>query len=317
MKTLDFEKTIGEVEEKIDALRTLSQPEGIDIDAELTRLQAKLQKHLELAYTHLTAWQKTCVARHEDRPHMIDYIHALIKDFVELRGDRCFGEDEAIIGGIGRFYGRTVMILGQEKGRDTQTRVQHNFGMARPEGYRKATRLMQMAEHFQIPVLTFVDTAGAFPGVEGEERGQAEAIAKAMDISFDLTVPVIATIIGEGGSGGAIALATANTVMMLEHSIYSVISPEGCAAILYKDSSKAEQAANSLHLTAQDLMDLKIIDEIIPEPFGGAHRHKAEVIDAVGKAIEKHLQVYDKMDGNTIRMTRQQKFMTMTRLPLQ
>ena len=176
---------------------------------------------------------------------------------------------------------------------------------------------MQMAEHFQIPVLTFVDTAGAFPGVEGEERGQAEAIAKAMDISFDLTVPVIATIIGEGGSGGAIALATANTVMMLEHSIYSVISPEGCAAILYKDSSKAEQAANSLHLTAQDLMDLKIIDEIIPEPFGGAHRHKAEVIDAVGKAIEKHLQVYDKMDGNTIRMTRQQKFMTMTRLPLQ
>ena len=314
MKTLDFEKTIGEVEEKIDALRHLSEPEGIDIDAELTRLQTKLQKHMELAYTHLTAWQKACVARHENRPHTVDYIHALIKDFFELKGDRCFADDEAIIGGIGRFNGRTVMILGQEKGHDTPTRVQHNFGMARPEGYRKAVRLMQMAEHFQIPILTFVDTAGAFPGVEGEERGQAEAIAKAMEVSFDLTVPVIATVIGEGGSGGAIAIATANTVMMLEHSIYSVISPEGCAAILYKDATKAEQAANSLHLTAQDLHNLKIIDEIIPEPFGGAHRHRQEVIESVGEAIEKHLQAYDKMDGNTIRIIRRQKFMAMTRL---
>ena len=314
MKTLDFEKTIGEVEEKIEALRHLSEPEGIDIDAELTRLQTKLQKHMELAYTHLTAWQKTCVARHENRPHAVDYIHTLIKDFFELKGDRCFGEDEAIIGGLGRFNGRTVMVLGQEKGHDTPTRVQHNFGMAKPEGYRKAVRLMKMAEHFQIPILTFVDTAGAFPGVEGEERGQAEAIAKAMEESFDLTVPVIATIIGEGGSGGAIAIATANTVMMLEHSIYSVISPEGCAAILYKDATKAEQAANSLHLTAQDLHDLKIIDEIIPEPFGGAHRHRQQVIEAVGQAIEKHLKAYDKMDGNTIRITRRQKFMAMTRL---
>ena len=314
MKALDFEKTIGEVEEKIDALRHLSEPEGIDIEAELTRLQSKLQKHMELAYTHLTAWQKACVARHENRPHTVDYIQALIKDFFELKGDRCFGDDEAIIGGIGRFNGRTVMVLGQEKGYDTQTRVQHNFGMARPEGYRKAIRLMEMAEHFQIPVLTFIDTAGAFPGVEGEERGQAEAIAKAMEVSFDLTVPVIATVIGEGGSGGAIAIATANTVIMLEHSIYSVISPEGCAAILYKDAKKAEQAANSLHLTAQDLHDLKIVDEIVSEPFGGAHRHRQKVIEAVGKSIEKHLQAYDKMDGNTIRIARRQKFMAMTRL---
>lgn len=313
MKTLDFEKNIKEIEDKINALRSLSQPEGLDIDAELTKLQAKLQKHMEAAYSNLTAWQKANVARHENRPHTVDYIRTLIKDFVQLRGDRCFAEDEAIIGGIGRFNGRTVMIIGQEKGKDTATRVRHNFGMAKPEGYRKAIRLMRMAEHFQIPVLTFVDTAGAFPGIEGEERGQAEAIAKAMEESFDLTVPVIATIIGEGGSGGAIAIATANTVMMLEHSIYSVISPEGCAAILYKDAAKAEQAANSLRLTAQDLLDLKIIDEIIAEPFGGAHRHRLEVIQAVGKSIEKHLQAYDKMDANTIRIARRQKFLNMTR----
>lgn len=313
MKTLDFEKNIKEIEEKINTLRSLSQPEGLDIDAELTKLQAKLQKHMEAAYSNLTAWQKANVARHENRPHTVDYIRTLIKDFVQLRGDRCFSEDEAIIGGIGRFNGRTVMVIGQEKGKDTATRVRHNFGMAKPEGYRKAIRLMHMAEHFQIPILTFVDTAGAFPGIEGEERGQAEAIAKAMEVSFDLTVPVIATIIGEGGSGGAIAIATANTVMMLEHSIYSVISPEGCAAILYKDAAKAEQAANSLRLTAQDLFELKIIDEIIAEPFGGAHRHRLEVVQAVGKSIEKHLQAYDKMDANTIRIARRQKFLNMTR----
>jgi acetyl-CoA carboxylase carboxyl transferase subunit alpha len=313
MKTLDFEKTIAEIEEKINAVRSLSQPEGLDIDAELIRLQTKLQKHMQAAYTNLTAWQKANVARHENRPHTVDYIRTLIKDFVQLRGDRCFGEDEAIIGGIGRFNGRTVVVIGQEKGKDTPTRVRHNFGMAKPEGYRKAIRLMKMAEHFQLPVLTFIDTAGAFPGVEGEERGQAEAIAKAMEVSFDLTVPMIATIIGEGGSGGAIAIGTANTVMMLEHSIYSVISPEGCAAILYKNAAKAEQAANSLRLTAQDLLELKIIDEIIEEPFGGAHRHRLEVIQAVGKSIEKHLQAYDEMDPNTIRIARQQKFLNMTR----
>ena len=251
MKTLDFEKTITEVEDKIEALRHLAQPADMDIDAELARLEKKLQRHLELAYTNLTAWQKAQVARHENRPHTIDYINALITDFFELKGDRCFADDQAIIGGLGKFCGKTVMVLGQEKGRDTATRVQHNFGVAKPEGYRKAIRLMKMAEHFQIPVLTFVDTVGAFPGVEGEERGQAEAIAESMAQSFHLTVPVIATVIGEGGSGGAIAIATANTVLMLEHSVYSVISPEGCAAILYKDASKAALAAQSLKLTAQ------------------------------------------------------------------
>ena len=312
MKTLDFEKTIGEVEERIEALKHLTQPNDMDIDVELSRLQTKLQKHMEQAYLHLTPWQKTQVARHEDRPHAIDYIRLLIKDFVELKGDRCFGEDQAIIGGIGRFNGQTVMVLGQEKGNDTTTRVQHNFGMARPEGYRKAVRLMKMAEHFKLPILTFIDTAGAFPGIEGEERGQAIAIAEAMNESFNLTVPLIATVIGEGGSGGAIALATANVVLMLEHSIYSVISPEGCAAILYKDVTKAEQAATNLHLTAQDLLKFGIIDEIIPEPLGGAQRHQKEVINTVGECIQKHLQLLLELSPEECRNGRQNKFLKMT-----
>lgn len=312
MKTLDFEKTIGEVEERIESLRHLTESNDADIDSELERLQNKLKKHMELAYLHLTPWQKTQVARHEDRPHTIDYIRLLIQDFVELKGDRCFGEDQAIIGGIGRFNGQTVMILGQEKGNDTPTRVQHNFGMAKPEGYRKAVRLMKMAEHFKLPILTFVDTAGAFPGIEGEERGQAIAIAEAMNESFNLTVPMIATVIGEGGSGGAIGLATANVVLMLEHSIYSVISPEGCAAILYKDAAKAEQAAANLHLTAQDLLSLGIIDEIIPEPLGGAQRHQKEVISAVGECIQKHLDNLEKLSSEECRAHRQNKFLKMT-----
>ena len=312
MKTLDFEKTIGEVEEKIEALRGMAQPADIDVDAELARLQTKLKKHMELAYLHLTPWQKAQVARHEDRPHAIDYIRLLIEDFFELKGDRLFGEDQAIIGGIGRFNGRTVMILAQEKGHDTATRVQHNFGMAKPEGYRKAIRLMKMAEHFGLPIISFVDTAGAFPGVEGEERGQAIAIAEAMNESFQLTVPFIAVVIGEGGSGGAIALATANIVLMLEHSIYSVISPEGCAAILYKDASKAEQAAANLHLTAQDLLKFKVIDEIIPEPLGGAQRHQKEVIHAVGECIQKHLTQLSMLTPEECRAQRQEKFLKMT-----
>ncbi|MGN1091016.1 MAG: acetyl-CoA carboxylase carboxyltransferase subunit alpha [Alphaproteobacteria bacterium] len=312
MKTLDFEKTIGEVEERIESLRHLTESNDADIDSELERLQTKLKKHMELAYLHLTPWQKTQVARHEDRPHTVDYIRLLIQDFVELKGDRCFGEDQAIIGGIGRFNGQTVMILGQEKGNDTPTRVQHNFGMAKPEGYRKAVRLMKMAEHFKLPILTFVDTAGAFPGIEGEERGQAIAIAEAMNESFNLTVPMIATVIGEGGSGGAIALASANVVLMLEHSIYSVISPEGCAAILYKDAAKAEQAATNLHLTAQDLLNLGIIDEIIPEPLGGAQRHQKEVISAVGECIQKHLDNLEKLSPEECRASRQNKFLKMT-----
>ena len=312
MKTLDFEKTIGEVEERIESLRHLTESNDADIDSELERLQTKLKKHMELAYLHLTPWQKTQVARHEDRPHTVDYIRLLIQDFVELKGDRCFGEDQAIIGGIGRFNGQTVMILGQEKGNDTPTRVQHNFGMAKPEGYRKAVRLMKMAEHFKLPILTFVDTAGAFPGIEGEERGQAIAIAEAMNESFNLTVPMIATVIGEGGSGGAIALASANVVLMFEHSIYSVISPEGCAAILYKDAAKAEQAATNLHLTAQDLLNLGIIDEIIPEPLGGAQRHQKEVINAVGECIQKHLDNLEKLSPEECRASRQNKFLKMT-----
>ena len=312
MKTLDFEKTIGEVEERIESLRHLTESNDADIDSELERLQTKLKKHMELAYLHLTPWQKTQVARHEDRPHTVDYIRLLIQDFVELKGDRCFGEDQAIIGGIGRFNGQTVMILGQEKGNDTPTRVQHNFGMAKPEGYRKAVRLMKIAEHFKLPILTVVDTAGAFPGIEGEERGQAIAIAEAMNESFNLTVPMIATVIGEGGSGGAIALASANVVLMLEHSIYSVISPEGCAAILYKDAAKAEQAATNLHLTAQDLLNLGIIDEIIPEPLGGAQRHQKEVINAVGECIQKHLDNLEKLSPEECRASRQNKFLKMT-----
>ena len=229
-----------------------------------------------------------------------------------LSGDRRFADDEAMVGGIGKFEGISVVAMGQEKGHDLDTRVKHNFGMAKPEGYRKAVRLMQLAEHFNLPILTFIDTPGAFPGVEGEERGQAVAIAQAMNESFNLTVPVIATVIGEGGSGGAIALGTANVVLMLEHSIYSVISPEGCAAILYKDASKAEQAATNLHLTAQDLLRFGVIDEIIEEPLGGAQRHPDEVVDKVGKAIQKHLSMLLKLTPEERRQSRQNKFMNIT-----
>ena len=314
MQALDFEKTIREVEEKIENLRHMTSTQELNVVDEMHRLETKLKKQIDLAYKKLTPLQKTQVARHEDRPHTSDYIEALITDFVLLCGDRCFGEDAAIIGGLGRFQGRSVMVLGHEKGRDTESRLKHNFGAARPEGYRKVTRLYKMAERFGLPILTFVDTAGAFPGLESEERGQAEAIATAMDTSFDLTVPVIATIIGEGGSGGAIAMATANTVLMLSNSIYSVISPEGCASILWKDASKADKAAMSLCLTAQDLLKLKIIDEEIKEPLGGAHRYPKETIAAVGSAIAKALKTYDTMGGEAIKRARSNKFLQMTRL---
>lgn len=314
MKTLDFEKAIREVEEKIEGLRHLTNDDGMNIVEEIKRLETKLQKQMESVYKKLTPWQKTQVARHENRPHAMDYIHGLITDFTELKGDRTFADDEAIIGGIGRFNGRTVMVIGQEKGNDTQSRLKHNFGMAKPEGYRKAIRLMNLAEHFNLPVLTFVDTAGAFPGLEGEERGQAEAIAKAMDVSLGLTVPVVATIIGEGGSGGAIAIATANAILMLEHSIYSVISPEGCASILYKDAAKASTAAETLHLTAQDLLKLKLIDEVVEEPLGGAHRNPEQAIEAVGKTIDRYLSTFDNMPPEIIKKHRQDKFIAMTRL---
>ncbi len=314
MTTLDFEKSIQEVEEKINALRHLTSSTEINISDELRRLEEKLVRLTETAYKKLTPWQKVQVARHENRPQTSDYIQGLIQDFVPLRGDRAFGEDRAILGGIGRFNNQTVVILGQERGRDTQSRLEHNFGMAKPEGYRKAIRLMRMAEHFKVPILTFVDTSGAFPGMESEARGQAEAIAQAMNTSFGLSVPIISTIIGEGGSGGAVGIATGNIILMLEHSIYSVISPEGCASILWKDATKAPLAAQTLHLTAQDLYHLKVIDEIIPEHLGGAHRHKEETIQAVGNALARYLGSFDNMPPEIIKKQRQDKFENMTRL---
>lgn len=311
---LDFEKPIAELESKIDGLRHLSSADGVSIAEEISRLQEKLGKQIRQLYAKLTPWQKTQVARHPNRPHCVDYIRGLITDFVPLAGDRLFGEDAAIVGGIGRFQGFSVVVIGQEKGHDIETRMKHNFGMAKPEGYRKAIRLMRMADHFGLPIITFVDTAGAFPGIEGEERGQAEAIASCIDECLAVRVPLISCVIGEGGSGGAIAVATANRILMLENSIYSVISPEGCASILWRDGTQAQKAAEALHLTAADLKELNVIDEIIPEPVGGAHRGRDEAVAAVGDAIYKHLQELLRMDRDMVRQDRQEKFLKMTRM---
>jgi acetyl-CoA carboxylase carboxyl transferase subunit alpha len=308
---LDFEKPIAELEGKIEELRHLSDDGEINIAEEVAKLQAKADRLLRQSYGRLTAWQKTQVARHPDRPRLTDYLNNLIEDFAPLAGDRLFAEDRAIIGGIGRFRGFSTVILGQEKGADTDSRVKHNFGMARPEGYRKAQRLMHLAERFDLPVLCLVDTAGAYPGVGAEERGQAEAIARCMEISLGLRVPMISVIIGEGGSGGAIALATANRLLMLEHSVYSVISPEGCASILWRSSEHAQDAAEALKLTAQDLHKMGIIDEIVPEPLGGAQRGRREAIDAVGNAIERNLFELCRHDGATLRTQRREKFLQM------
>src|SRR5215469_9651122 len=278
---LDFERPIAELEGKIDELRHLSTDSGLNIAEEVARLEAQANRLLQQSYGRLTPWQKVQVARHPDRPHASSYIAALITDLVPLAGDRAFGEDHAVIGGIGRFRGRSVLVIGTEKGADTESRLKHNFGMARPEGYRKARRLMRLAERFGLPVLTFVDTAGAYPGLDAEARGQAEAIARAIETCLDLRVPVVATIIGEGGSGGAIALAAGNAVLMLEHAIYSVISPEGCASILWRSAEKAQDAAEALRLTAQELLKLGIIDEIVVEPLGGAHRDRNRTIEAL------------------------------------
>ena len=312
MQGLDFEKTIQEVEAKLAALENAEKNKHNT--AEIKRLSEKLFKEQQQTYAHLTPWQKTQVARHLARPQTSDYIQALIQDFSPLRGDRCFGEDASILGGIGRFNGKPVMVIGNEKGHDTPSRVKHNFGMAQPEGYRKAIRLMKLAEQFHMPILTFVDTPGAFPGVEGEERGQAQAIAQAMQTALSLTVPNISVVTGEGGSGGAIAIAASNMVFMLEHSIYSVISPEGCASILYKDAGKADKAASSLALTAQDLLRLKVIDAIIPEPAGGAHRYPNETFANVKQALTQALKQLSTLSGDQIRRHRHQKFETMTRL---
>ncbi|MGE0597701.1 MAG: acetyl-CoA carboxylase carboxyltransferase subunit alpha, partial [Hyphomonadaceae bacterium] len=289
---LDFEKSVAEIEAKIEELAALAEASGADAISqgqELARLKTKAESQLAAIYAKLDPWQKTQVARHPERPRFRDYVAALVTDFVELSGDRTYGEDSAILGGSGKFLGRPALVIGHEKGRTTQERLKHNFGMARPEGYRKAVRLMDLADKFSLPVISFVDTAGAYPGIGAEERGQAEAIARSTERCLTLGVPMVAVIAGEGGSGGAIAIAAANKVLMLEHSIYSVISPEGAASILWKDSARAKDAASAMKITAQDLIGLKVIDEIITEPLGGAHREPAAAVAKVGAAIAEAL----------------------------
>jgi len=307
---LDFEKQIAELESKLSELRTLGGgDQGVSITDEIKKLEQKAQAALQETYGRLTPWQKAQVARHPERPHALDYISGLIDDFTPLAGDRYYAEDAAIIGGIGRFRGRSVMVIGNEKGSDTESRIRHNFGMAMPEGYRKAVRLMEMADKFGLPVLTFVDTPGAYPGIGAEERGQAEAIARSTDCCLSLGVPLIAVIIGEGGSGGAVAIATANRILMLEHAIYSVISPEGAASIIWRDSNKKEEAATAMKITAQDLEGLGVIDTIVAEPIGGAHRDKERVIRVTGEAIAKALGEFDGKSPDEVRTHRHERFL--------
>lgn len=310
---LDFEKPIAELEGKIEELRRLTGEQSVDLDDDIQRMTAKLEKLLRSTYSRLSPWQKTQVARHPNRPHFLDYVHLLVEDFMPLAGDRNFAEDEAILGGLGRWRGYSAMILGQERGHDTASRLRHNFGMARPEGYRKAQRLMRMAERFQIPVISLVDTAGAYPGIDAEARGQAEAIAQSIATCLDLQVPIISVIIGEGGSGGAIAIATGNQVFMLESAIYSVISPEGCASILWRSASEAQTAAEALRLTAEDLRQLGVIDDIIREPLGGAHRDHQEAAQNLGDKVEAALKELTPLDGPTLVKQRRQKFLDMGR----
>lgn len=289
MRFLDFEKPVAELEEKIEELRNLSQSKDVNISSEINKLQNKAQKLLSKIYASLTPWQKVMVARHEDRPQFLDYLADLTDDFEFLAGDRLFAEDEALLGGIGRVENRPVVILGQQKGNDTESRLRHNFGMARPEGYRKAQRLLELADKFQFPVLSFVNTSGAYPGIDSEERGQAEAIASCIRACARVRVPIISLVIGEGGSGGAVAIATADRILMLEHSFYSVVSPEGCASILWKTASAKETAAMAQKLTAQDLLALGVIDRILPEPLGGAHRDRTAAIQSVVKELKEEL----------------------------
>ena len=308
---LDFEKPILELEGKVKELRSLADGSELDIAEEIARLEGRAAKLLSQTYAKLTAWQKTQVARHADRPHFVDYAAGLIEDFTPLAGDRLYAEDRAVVGGLGRFRGLSVVAIGHEKGAETDDRVRHNFGMARPEGYRKAVRLMQLAQRFRLPVLTFVDTPGAHPGVDAEERGQAEAIARAIETCLGLEVPLVATVVGEGGSGGAIALAAADRVLMLEHSVYSVISPEGCAAILWRSSAQAAAAAEALRLTAQDLLHHRLVDLVIPEPMGGAHRGRGTTVAAVGDAIEQQLRPLLRLAPAELKRTRREKFLRM------
>ena len=310
---LDFEKPVADLEGKIIELKNgLDNNGSVDISEEVARLEKRAQEALKDLYTKLNPWQKAQVARHPDRPHFVDYASGLFTDFQPLAGDRKFANDEAVQCGLARFRGQAVAVIGQEKGSDTKTRLKHNFGMAMPEGYRKAVRIMELADRYGIPVITLVDTAGAYPGISAEERGQAEAIARSTEACLGLKVPLVSVIIGEGGSGGAIAIATANKVYMLEHSIYSVISPEGAASILWHDSTRAKDAATSMKITAQDLIGLKIIDGIIPEPLGGAHRQKDDAIKATGDTIAAAMT--DLLQpGRDLRKERREKFLAIGR----
>jgi acetyl-CoA carboxylase carboxyl transferase subunit alpha len=310
---LDFEKPVAALEARIDELRSDETPKNGDSGEEIGRLEARASEALREVYAQLSPWQKMQVARHPQRPHCLDFVKGLIDDFTPLAGDRKFGEDEAVVCGLGRFRGAPICLIGQEKGSTTDSRLKHNFGMARPEGYRKAARLMELADRFSLPVLAFIDTAGAIPGIDAEERGQAEAIARSTDACLALGAPNIALIIGEGGSGGAVALATANRTLMLEHAIYSVISPEGAASILWRDSARAEEAASSMRITAQDLLRLGVIDAIVPEPLGGAHRDPQAAVVAAGEALDVQLGELGGMDAASLRAKRAEKFLAIGR----
>jgi acetyl-CoA carboxylase carboxyl transferase subunit alpha len=311
---LAFEQSIAELESKLDELRHLSSSRDVNITEEIARLEKKLQRLIKDTYGNLTPWQKVQVARHAARPQFLDYAHTLIEDFTPLAGDRTFAEDRALVGGLGRFRGTAVVVMGHQKGHDTESRLHHNFGMPKPEGYRKARRLMEIADHFGLPLLTFVDTAGAHPGIDAEERGQSEAIARCIETLLTVKVPIITVITGEGGSGGAIAIAVANTIMMLEHSVYSVISPEGCASILWRTAEKKEVAAAAQKLTASDLLELRVIDKIIAEPLGGAHRSPKSTITSVGDALETQLKLLLKLSPEDLLKSRREKFMAMGQL---
>lgn len=311
---LDFEKPIAELQGRIDELRDTAAEGGVDLAADIARLQAKSDKLLKDTFARLTPWQKTQVARHPERPHFKDYVAALFDEFVPLAGDRAFGDDQAIIGGFATFRGRKIMVLGHEKGDDTASRLRHNFGMGKPEGYRKAIRLVELANRFGLPILTLVDTSGAFPGIQAEERGQAEAIARSTEACLNAGVPIVAAIVGEGGSGGAVALAAGNRVLMFEHAVYSVISPEGCASILWRTADKAPEAAEAMRITAQDLKAFGVIDDIVTEPLGGAHRDRATAIESLGNALSSALADLVSLAPADLRKDRQAKFLKMGRL---
>ncbi|TCQ05013.1 acetyl-CoA carboxylase carboxyltransferase subunit alpha [Sphingomonas sp. PP-CC-3A-396] len=311
---LDFEKPIAELQGRIDELRDTAAEGSVDLAADIARLQAKSDKLLKDTFARLTPWQKTQVARHPERPHFKDYVAALFDEFVPLAGDRAFGDDQAIIGGFATFRGRKVMVLGHEKGDDTASRLRHNFGMGKPEGYRKAIRLVELADRFGLPIITLVDTSGAFPGIQAEERGQAEAIARSTEACLNAGVPIVAAIVGEGGSGGAVALAAGNRVLMFEHAIYSVISPEGCASILWRTADKAPEAAEAMRITAQDLKAFGVIDDIVSEPLGGAHRDRATAIESLGNALSSALTDLASLAPADLRKDRQAKFLKMGRL---